>query len=144
METTCFSQFFQPADATEALTSQNIGLGYAVAINAKLAGMIRQTGSSHRSGTEVTDRLSASYVAGELCSGGLTNVGDVDLFQIDQITQDFYNYSYVDTEKCEIYDSYITNAVWDVLNTDLQSMMNGEKTPEEVAQAAQEAYEANY
>ena len=46
--------------------------------------------------------------------------------------------------KCEIYDSYITNAVWDVLNTDLQSMMNGEKTPEEVAQAAQEAYEANY
>ncbi len=27
---------------------------------------------------------------------------------------------------------------------DLQSMMNGEKTPEEVAQAAQEAYEANY
>ena len=65
--------------------------------------------------------------------GGLTNVGDVDLSKFDQITQDFYNYSYVDTETCEIYDSYITNAVWDVLNTDLQSMMNGEKTPEEVA-----------
>ena len=44
----------------------------------------------------------------------------------------------------EIYDSYITNAVWDVLNTDLQTMMNGDITPEEVAQNAQDAYEANY
>ena len=62
----------------------------------------------------------------------------------DQITQDFYNWSYVDTDTCEIYDSYITNAVWDVLNTDLQTMMNGDITPEEVAQNAQNAYEANY
>ena len=62
----------------------------------------------------------------------------------DQITQDFYNYSYVDTTKCEIYDSYINSAVWDVLNTDLQTMMNGEMTPEEVAENAQKAYEENY
>ena len=32
-----FAVLPQPADATEAPTSQNIGLGYAVAINAKLA-----------------------------------------------------------------------------------------------------------
>ena len=50
----------------------------------------------------------------------------------------------MDTDTCEIYDSYITNAVWDVLNTDLQTMMNGDITPEEVAQNAQNAYEANY
>ena len=62
----------------------------------------------------------------------------------DQITQDFYNWSYVDTDTCEIYDSYITNAVWDVLNTDLQTMMNGDMTPEDVAANAQAAYEANY
>ena len=73
-----------------------------------------------------------------------TKVADVDLSNFDQITQDFYNWSYVDTDTCEIYDSYITNAVWDVLNTDLQTMMNGDITPEEVAQNAQDAYEANY
>ena len=96
----------QPADATEAPNSQNIGLGYGMAISAKVA--------------------------------------DVDLSAFDQVTVDFYNWSYIDTETCEIYDSYITNAVWDVLNTDLQTMMNGEMTPEEVAANAQAAYEANY
>ena len=63
---------------------------------------------------------------------------------LTRITQDFYNYSYVDTEPCEIYDSYISGAVWDVLNTDLQSMMNGEIAPEDVAANAQKAYEENY
>ena len=74
----------------------------------------------------------------------LPKTDDVDLSKFDQITQDFYNWSYVDTDTCEIYDSYITNAVLDVLNTDLQTMMNGDITPEEVAQNAQNAYEANY
>ena len=138
-----FAVLPQPADATEAPTSQNIGLGYAVAINAKLADDPDKLAAAIDLAQEVTGRF-ASYVAENYALGGLTNVGDVDLSKFDQITQDFYNYSYVDTEKCEIYDSYITNAVWMCLNTDLQSMMNGEKTPEEVAQAAQEAYEANY
>mgnify|MGYP002605345808 CR=1 FL=1 len=70
--------------------------------------------------------------------------GAIDLSKFDQITQDFYNYSYVDTTKCEIYDSYINSAVWDVLNTDLQTMMNGDMTPEDVAANAQKAYEENY
>ena len=139
-----FAVLPQPADATEAPTSQNIGLGYAIAINAKLADDPDKLAAAIDLAQEVTGPAFASYVAENYALGGLTNVGDVDLSKFDQITQDFYNYSYVDTEKCEIYDSYVTNAVWDVLNTDLQSMMNGEKTPEEVAQAAQEAYEANY
>ena len=75
---------------------------------------------------------------------GLTKTDDVDLSKFDQVTQDFYNYSYVDTTKCEIYDSYINSAVWDVLNTDLQTMMNGDMTPEDVAANAQKAYEENY
>ena len=69
---------------------------------------------------------------------------DVDLSGFDQITQDFYNWSYVDTDPCEIYDSYIDSAVWSVLNTDLQTMMNGEMSPEDVAANAQAAYEENY
>ena len=139
-----FAVLPQPADATVAPNSQNIGLGYAVAINSKLADDPDKLAAAIDLAQEVTGPAFASYVAENYALGGLTKVGDVDLSQFDQITQDFYNYSYVDTEPCEIYDSYITNAVWDVLNTDLQSMMNGEIAPEDVAANAQKAYEENY
>ena len=139
-----FAVLPQPADATDAPNSQNIGLGYAVAINSKLADDPDKLAAAIDLAQEVTGPAFASYVAENYALGGLTKVGDVDLSQFDQITQDFYNYSYVDTEPCEIYDSYITNAVWDVLNTDLQSMMNGEIAPEDVAANAQKAYEENY
>lgn len=139
-----FAVLPQPADATEAPTSQNIGLGYAVAINAKVAEDPDKLAAAIDLAQEVTGPAFASYVAEKYALGGLTKVGEVDLSKVDQITQDFYNYSYVDTEPCEIYDSYITNAVWDVLNTDMQTMMNGEMTPEEVAANAQKAYEENY
>lgn len=139
-----FAVLPQPADATEAPTSQNIGLGYAVAISSKVAEDPDKLAAAIDLAQEVTGPAFASYVAENYALGGLTKVGDVDLSSFDQITQDFYNYSYVDTEPCEIYDSYITNAVWDVLNTDLQTMMNGEISPEEVAANAQKAYEENY
>lgn len=139
-----FAVLPQPADATEAPTSQNIGLGYAIAISAKVAEDPDKLAAAIDLAQEVTGPAFASYVAENYALGGLTKVGDVDLSSFDQITQDFYNYSYVDTEPCEIYDSYITNAVWDVLNTDLQTMMNGEISPEDVAANAQKAYEENY
>ena len=139
-----FAVLPQPADATEAPTSQNIGLGYAVAISSKVAEHPDKLAAAIDLAQEITGPAFASYVAENYALGGLTKVGDVDLSSFDQITQDFYNYSYVDTEPCEIYDSYITNAVWDVLNTDLQTMMNGEMSPEDVAANAQKAYEENY
>ncbi|MDO5346111.1 MAG: extracellular solute-binding protein [Lachnospiraceae bacterium] len=139
-----FAPLPQPADATEAPTSQNIGLGYAVAFNANLADDPDKLAAAIDLAQELTGPAFASYVAENYALGGLTKVADVDLSSFDQITQDFYNYSYVDTEKCEIYDSYINGAVWGVLNTDLQSLMNGEMTPEEVAANAQAAYEENY
>ena len=132
-----FAVLPQPADATEDADSQNIGLGYAVAFNSKVA--------------DDPDKLAAcidlaqeSYVAEKYALGGLTKVDDVDLSKFDQVVQDFYNYSYVDTTKCEIYDSYINSAVWGIMNQDLQSMLNGEKSPEDVAKDAQDAYEQNY
>ena len=139
-----FAVLPQPADATEAPTSQNIGLGYAVAISSKVAEDPDKLAAAIDLAQEITGPAFASYVAENYALGGLTKVGDVDLSSFDQITQDFYNYSYVDTEPCEIYDSYITNAVWDVLNTDLQTMMNGEMSPEDVADNDQKAYEENY
>lgn len=139
-----FAVLPQPADATEAPNSQNIGLGYAVAINAKVAEDPDKLAAAIDLAEYITGPEFASYVAKNYALGGLTKVADVDLSAFDPITQDFYNWSYVDTDTCEIYDSYITNAVWDVLNTDLQTMMNGDMTPEEVAANAQAAYEANY
>ena len=139
-----FAVLPQPADASQAPKSQNIGLGYAVAINAKLAEEPEKLAAAIDLAEYITGPEFASYVAENYALGGLTKVADVDLSAFDQITQDFYNWSYVDTETCEIYDSYVTNAVWDVLNTDLQTMMNGDMTPEDVAANAQKAYEANY
>ena len=139
-----FAVLPQPADATEAPNSQNIGLGYAVAINAKLADDPEKLAAAIDLAEYITGPEFANYVATNYALGGLTKVADVDLSGFDQITQDFYNWSYVDTETCEIYDSYIDSAVWDVLNTDLQTLMNGEMSPEDVAAHAQEAYEANY
>lgn len=139
-----FAVLPQPADATEAPNSQNIGLGYAVAINAKVAEDADKLAAAIDLAQELTGPAFSTYVVEKYALSGLSKVADVDLSGFDQITQDFYNWSYVDTEKCEIYDSYITNAVWDVLNTDMQTMLNGEMTPEEVAQNAQDAYTANY
>ena len=139
-----FAVLPQPADATEDPDSQNIGLGYAVAINSKVSDDPDKLAAAIDLAQEVTGPAFSTYVAENYALGGLTKTDDVDLGKFDQITQDFYNYSYVDTTKCEIYDSYINSAVWDVLNTDLQTMMNGEMTPEEVAENAQKAYEENY
>ena len=126
-----FAVLPQPADATEDPDSQNIGLGYAVAINPKVADDPDKLAAAIDLAQEVTGPAFATYVAENYALSGLTKTDDVDLSKFDQITQDFYNYSYVDTTKCEIYDSYINSAVWDVLNTDLQTMMNGEMSPED-------------
>ena len=139
-----FAVLPQPADATKAPTSQNIGLGYAMAINPKVAEDPAKLAAAIDLCYELTGPAFSNYVAKYYALGGLTKVADVDLSAFDAITQDFYKWSYVDTETCEIYDSYINSAVWSVLNTGMQAMCNGEKTPQEVANETQAAYEANY
>ena len=139
-----FAVLPQPADATKAPTSQNIGLGYAMAINPKVAEDPAKLAAAIDLCYELTGPAFSNFVAKYYALGGLTKVADVDLSNFDAITQDFYKWSYVDTETCEIYDSYINSAVWSVLNTGMQAMCNGEKTPQEVANETQAAYEANY
>ena len=139
-----FAVLPQPADATQAPKSQNIGLGYAIAINPKVAADPDKLAAAIDLAYELTGPAFSTYVAEKYALGGLTKAGNVDLSDKDAITQAFYNWSYVDTTPCEIYDSYISSAVWSVVNTDLQTMINGEMTPEKVAQDAQTAYEANY
>ena len=141
--TTKFAVFPQPEGATASYKSHAIGLGYGVAINAKLANDPDKLAAAIDLAYEITGPRFAEYVATNYALGGVTQVDNVDLSKFDQFTQDFYNFSYVDNNACEIYDSYISSAVWDVLNTDLQSMLNGDIAPEEVAKRAQGAYEAN-
>ena len=86
----------------------------------------------------------ANYVATNYALGGLTKVADVDLSSFSQVDQDFYDYSYVSTTPCEIYDSYVDPAVWSVCNTELQSLMNGDGDAKTVAADIQKAYEENY
>ena len=142
-DNTGFAVLPQPEGATGSTGTLDIGLGYAVAINAKLADDPDKLAAAIDFAEYVTGPAFATYVGENYALQGLTQV-DVDLSNFDQFTQDFYNYSYVDTDTCEIYDSYINSAVWEVLNTQTQSMLNGDATPEDVAKATQEAYEENY
>jgi len=139
-----FAVLPQPADATKAPNSQNIGLGYAVAINPKVAEDPDKLAAAIDLAQELTGPAFSSFVAENYALGGLTKVSDVDLSKFDAVTAAFYNWSYVDTETCEIYDSYISSAVWSVLNTEMQAMLNGEIEPEKVAEDTQKAYEENY
>ncbi len=139
-----FAVLPQPEGADGSTNSQNIGLGYAVSLNAKIAEDADKQAAAVDLAQYLTGPEFSKYVAENYALAGLTKIENVDLSSFDQITQDFYNYSYVDTTPCEIYDSYVTAAVWDVLNTEMQGLLNGETTPEDVAQKTQEAYEANY
>ena len=134
----------QPADATEYPNSQNIGLGYAMAINPKVAEDPDKLAAAIDLCYELTGPAFSSYVAENYALGGLTNAGEVDLSAFDQQTQDFYNWSYVDTDTCEIYDSYLDSAIWSVLNTEMQAMLNGEIDPETVAADTQAKYDEIY
>lgn len=135
---------FPSIEGAKMSNVQNIGMGYGMAINAKLADDPDKLAAAVDLIYKLTGADFSNFVASNYALGGLTKVDDVDLSAFDQITQDFYNWSYVDTEPCEIYDSYISSAVWDVYNTELQDLLNGDTDAETVAADAQAAYEANY
>ncbi|TAH69536.1 MAG: extracellular solute-binding protein [Anaerolineaceae bacterium] len=143
-DTTKFAVIPQPEGATASYKTHDIGLGYAVAISSKVADDPAKLAAAIDLAYEITGPQFAEYVASNYALGGLTKVENIDLSKFDQFTQDFYNFSYVDNNPCEIYDSYISGAVWDVLNTDLQTMLNNGISPEDVAANAQKAYDENY
>ena len=139
-----FAVLPQSSDAAHQRNSQNGGFGYGVAINAKLADDPDKLAAAVDLAYSLAGHDFAEYVASNYALGGLVKVSDVDFSGFDQWDVDFYNFSYVDTATSPIYDSFINGAVWGVLNEDMQAMLNGSKTPEEVADSAQAAYEANY
>ncbi|MCR5763809.1 MAG: extracellular solute-binding protein [Treponema sp.] len=139
-----FAVLPQPADATYNPKGQNIGLGYGIAFNAKLANDPEKLKVCIDLAYKLTGPDFANFVASKYALGGLTRVASVDLSKFDRVDQDFYKYSYVDTTPCEIYDSYVDPAVWSVCNTELQSLLNGAGSAKQVAADIQKAYEENY
>jgi len=142
--TSKFAVIPQPEGATASYKTHDIGLGYAIAINSKLAEDPVKLAAAIDLAYEITGTKYTEFIATNYALGGLTKIDNVDLSKFDQFTKDFYNFQYVDNKSCEIYDSYVSSAVWDVLNTDLQTMLNGDITPEEVAANAKKAYDENY
>lgn len=138
---TKFAVLPQASDATKYEKFQNIGLGYGVAISAKVADDPEKLAAcinlaQYLTGTEFSNYVGENYALGGFCGSNF------DLSKFDQFTQDFYNFSYVDNKGCEIYDSYVDGSVWSVLNTEMQEMVNGDKDPATVAADTQAAYEA--
>lgn len=143
-ENTGFAVLPQSADAAHQRNSQNGGFGYGVAINANVANDPDKLAAAIDLAYYLSGREFAEYVASNYALGGLVKVSGVDFSGFDQWDVDFYNFSYVDNATSPIYDSFLNGAVWGVLNEDMQAMLNGSMTPEDVAANAQAAYEANY
>ncbi|GHV26305.1 hypothetical protein FACS18948_1660 [Clostridia bacterium] len=130
----------QPQGATATYKTHSTGQGYAVAVNAKLTGDKLEAAKSLAA--FITGPEYGQYVAEDFALSSFAAPESVDLSMFDQFTQDFYHF--YENEGCEIYDSYLTGEVWDVLNTDLQNLMNGSITPEAVAEKTEAAYESSY
>ena len=135
---------FPSIEGAKLSNVQNIGMGYGMAINAKVAEDPDKLAAAIDLIYKLTGADFSNFVAQNYALGGLTAVDDVDLSGFDQITQDFYNWSYVTTDPCEIYDSYVSSAVWDVYNTNLQDLLNGDTDVQTMTEAVQKAYEENY
>ncbi|MFT3985865.1 MAG: extracellular solute-binding protein [Lachnospiraceae bacterium] len=133
--------FPQPEGATADTNTQANGLGYALAINPRVAEDPAKLAAAVDFLYKTTGADFADYVSSNYAVSGLTAPDSVDLSKFDQLTQDLYNFTNVDYKSSQIYDSFISGALWGALNTDLQSMLNGDITPEQVAENAQAAYE---
>lgn len=138
---TKFAVLPKASDATQYENFQNIGLGYGIAINSKVAEDPEKLAACIDLAQYLTGPDFANYVGENYALGGFCSA-EFDLSAFDQFTQDFYNFSYVDNKGCEIYDSYVDGTVWSVLNTEMQEMVNGDIDPATVAADTQAAYEA--
>jgi multiple sugar transport system substrate-binding protein/raffinose/stachyose/melibiose transport system substrate-binding protein len=140
LENTYLAVLPQPEGANGAQLTHSTGMGYGVAINANLTG--DKLAAAIDLAIAVTGPDFAKYVAENYALSAFSKVDSVDLSKFDRFTQDFYKF--YDNEGCEIYDSYLSGEVWDVLNSGLQELINGTKTPEALAEETQKAYTSSY
>ena len=135
-----FASLPQPINAAKAPTSQNMSLDYAFAVNPAVADDPDKLAAAVDLVQEATGPAFSSLAAERYALSGLTAPGDADLSSFDRITQDFFKWSYIDTEKCPTYDTYIDSNIWRTLAADLQALLSGRLTPEEAASDVQAVY----
>ncbi|MDR3091578.1 MAG: extracellular solute-binding protein [Clostridiales bacterium] len=137
-----FALIPQPEGATKSFNTHATGQGYGVAISAKTAEDPDKLAAALDLAYQLTGKPFAVYLAQNFAETSFTDPGEVDLSKFNQFTQDYYHF--YDNTGCEIYDSYLTGAIWDVMNTGLQEMLNGNKDPQALAAESQKAYEESY
>lgn len=110
------------------------GGGWSIAASSKLQGAKRDLAADYClyiTGPEYSKRLADRF--GEI---GACYVEDVDMSKFDRLTQD-YVALVNELNFTPIYDIEMDGAVIEVMNTSMQEMLNGAKTPEQVAKDIQ-------
>lgn len=108
--------------------------GWSIAANNNLEGAKRDLAADYClyiTGEEFSKRLADDY--GEI---GACDVGEVDMTKYPKLTQDYVKLVN-SLNLTPIYDIQMDGAVIEVMNTALQEMLNGTKTPEQVAEEIQ-------
>jgi multiple sugar transport system substrate-binding protein/raffinose/stachyose/melibiose transport system substrate-binding protein len=131
-----FAVIPQPAGATATFNTHAAGNGMALVINPKLSGEKLELAKDLI--LTITGPVFAEYLANNFAQTGACAVDNVDLSKFDSFTADFYRFN--ENPICQIYDSFMDGAVVSVMNIGLQEMLNGTKTPEQVAAESQAAY----
>ena len=135
-----FASLPQPINASKGKNSQNMVLHYAAAINPAAADDPDKLAAAVDFVQEVTGKAFASYAAENYALAGLTAPGEADLSSFDAATQDFFRWSYADTDICQTYDPYLGSGVRDTLAWELAQLMNREVSPEDAAAILQDVY----
>jgi multiple sugar transport system substrate-binding protein/raffinose/stachyose/melibiose transport system substrate-binding protein len=131
-----FAPIPQPAGASATSSTHAAGNGMALALNPKLQGEKLELAKDLI--LYITGPVFAEYLASNYAQTGACAVDNVDLSKFDSFTADFYRFN--ENPICQIYDSFMDGAVVSVMNIGLQEMLNGVKTPEQVAAESQAAY----
>jgi multiple sugar transport system substrate-binding protein/raffinose/stachyose/melibiose transport system substrate-binding protein len=131
-----FAAIPQPTGATATVKTHAAGNGMALVINPKLSGEKLELAKDLI--LYITGPVFAEYLANNYAQTSVYAVDNVNLSKFDSFTADFYRFN--ENPVCQIYDSFMDGAVVSVMNIGLQEMLNGTKTPEQVAAESQAAY----
>jgi multiple sugar transport system substrate-binding protein/raffinose/stachyose/melibiose transport system substrate-binding protein len=132
-----FAVIPQPTGARATTKTQAAGNGMALVINPKLSGEKLELAKDLI--LYITGPVFAEYLANNYAQTGVCAVDNVNLSKFDSFTADFFRFN--ENPVCQIYDSFMDGNVVSVMNIGLQEMLNGTKTPEQVAAESQSAYQ---
>lgn len=113
------------------------GAGWYLSANGNLTGSKLSAAGKfimYITGKEYSTRLEKNYGL-----PGAVNVGNIDISKFPQLTQDFVKLVNSDITLTPIYDIQMDGSVIDVMETGLQSLLDGSVSPEKLAKQIQNA-----